>query len=459
MTDIRAESFDEADAEEEEPLLCTYAATGSRMSFQAVYNCQTCMNSFQNKSDDEASDLCCICDSCAACCHEDHDVNFLGYAPAYCDCGKNGSCRILEESSKIALKVGVPEGGKSTETFHSKVLEDNSCGICNPFGYVVKSYNIGNDFNESDLCKEMLRQAEVVASFEKNESGVNRTFWVSSNQKIHEDLCDLEMIALQFFRCHVKAFNMEVTEFSGAEWWVQVKQKSQDDSENYNPVDLHYDKDEAMASKFGLGFFPSLSTVTYLTSNAFANPTVIFPQTYHDSQGTKMSQVIISRSEKGKHIVFDGRLLHGAPRLNLFPTLETSSHASDDIRVTFLVNIWLHGKPLDAKTLSISERQCLLNDRLCYCTNDSYRSLYMNEQPIPSHTIDEISSDKNDRVLLPFISTEAEWIDDEVDNDIRVSMIMPPTTIIDSTFMAMFGRSFEAIFTGIEEESMDDDLV
>eukprot|EP01033_Poteriospumella_lacustris_P007275 gene7275-5230_t len=56
----------------------------------------------------------------------------------------------------------------------------------------------------------------------------------------------------------------------GFEWWVQVKHATNVDcnsTEDINDgIDLHYDKDETIAEQFGLGIFPALSTVTYLTS-------------------------------------------------------------------------------------------------------------------------------------------------------------------------------------------------
>jgi hypothetical protein len=168
------------------------------------------------------------------------------------------------------------------------------------------------------------------------------TFWIPIDDNEEEssndtrDWCDLEKLAIEVYKCHVKAYNLcsghsakkgdtqdETT--PGAEWWVQVKPVGS----SKTPVDLHYDKDEALAEAFCLGSFPTLSTVTYLTGRGTDDsqykddemqrggmdeaPTVVFPHTYHDDEDQPISAMLLSRPVRGKHIVFDGRLLHGAP--------------------------------------------------------------------------------------------------------------------------------------------------
>ena len=56
-----------------------------------------------------------------------------------------------------------------------------------------------------------------------------------------QDLCELEKLAYVIFQRHLIAYGLEnVVETSsndfGAEWWVQVKETSDD------AIDLHYDK-------------------------------------------------------------------------------------------------------------------------------------------------------------------------------------------------------------------------
>ena len=58
---------------------------------------------------------------------------------------------------------------------------------------------------------------------------------------------------------------------AGAEYWVQLKDSSDQD------VGFHYDKDEWIASNEMRMVFPSRSTVTYLTD--YGGPTMIINQT------------------------------------------------------------------------------------------------------------------------------------------------------------------------------------
>lgn len=54
----------------------------------------------------------------------------------------------------------------------------------------------------------------------------------------------------------------------------------------------------------------------------------------------------------GKHISFDGRLLHGAPAgADLWNIGRNHTEASTGSRVTFLVNIWLNYVPLSTERL------------------------------------------------------------------------------------------------------------
>jgi hypothetical protein len=69
------------------------------------------------------------------------------------------------------------------------------------------------------------------------------------------------------------------------EWWIQSKYLEQDGTPA--PIDLHYDKDENMAEAYGIGLFPQLSTVTYLTGSPNA-PTVIFRNTITEPIGSNI---------------------------------------------------------------------------------------------------------------------------------------------------------------------------
>jgi len=109
---------------------------------------------------------------------------------------------------------------------------------------------------------------------------------------------------------------------SGAEWWTQVID-SRDD------IGFHWDRDYGLEETTGLHIHPHLATVTYLTN--FGGPTIVLNKvgtrrTKDDLSGGA-DDMIISRPIFGKHIKFDGRLLHAAPSDLLE---EEDSDAEDD---------------------------------------------------------------------------------------------------------------------------------
>jgi hypothetical protein len=194
------------------------------------------------------------------------------------------------------------------------------------------------------------------------------------------------------------------------------EEESVDDDDD--EVGLHYDADYGLEDQVPhLLLHPRLATVTYLTSTGA--PTVVLDcpsphsqrqreRSEHDKavaraksneneddvmlswHGTSVRKAWISHPRVGKHIAFDGRLLHGAPA-TFFPPADSClnekkkrkvpTSASDEneedppaakrakhsmneqndeakavnqrenLRVTFLVNIWINHCPLDAEPL------------------------------------------------------------------------------------------------------------
>jgi hypothetical protein len=258
--------------------------------------------------------------------------------------------------------------------------------------------------NPSLLRQQLIQECQTLIQHTKE------THWVSpsscKNTHCHTNMCQLEQLALRILNHHMSSTIPHLTTepltdktFNniGAEWWVQVKPvKSSAQQDNHghgqgvssltSSIDLHYDKDETLAEIFGLGSFPTISTVTYLTSsNSTAsttntsspsqNPTIILPHCYHDAEDRYISQCILSYPYPGKHIAFDGRLLHGAPghsallppqseqyqRSNIRePQDQLNYYKPDEERITFLVNIWLQGPPIGVESLSENIRSLLL---------------------------------------------------------------------------------------------------
>jgi hypothetical protein len=204
---------------------------------------------------------------------------------------------------------------------------------------------------------------------------------------------------------------------------VVEEEESVDDDDD--EVGLHFDADYGLEDQVpNLLLHPRLATVTYLTGAGGA-PTVVFDCPSPHSQrrrrpeqqnpaaakaknsnnnenddddaimlswhGTNVRRAWISHPKVGKHIAFDGRLLHGAPA-TFFPPTSASIHEKKIIkngapprasneeeveapaakkaklslndqefqeenqlhenpRITFLVNIWINHCPLDAEPL------------------------------------------------------------------------------------------------------------
>ena len=130
--------------------------------------------------------------------------------------------------------------------------------ICSFMGTWPISLDIQHDdFTESTLCQELLRQAQILSSFNDNriKNQSNKTYWVGGENnelsECKENLIMLESFALAIFERHVKTFGLELTPESGAEWWVQVKHSEAVDTlfdandnivPQHKPIDLHYDK-------------------------------------------------------------------------------------------------------------------------------------------------------------------------------------------------------------------------
>jgi hypothetical protein len=142
----------------------------------------------------------------------------------------------------------------------------------------------------------------------------------------------------------------------------------EDDDDQGDEVGMHFDADYGLEEQApNLLVHPRIATVTYLSD--FGAPTVVFnknspPPNDIDSLGGEIHTAWLSQPSIGKHIAFDGRLLHGAPatffpamqgqhssELEEPPTKKIKSEPQNKKRYTILVNIWLNHCPLDAEPL------------------------------------------------------------------------------------------------------------
>ena len=127
-------------------------------------------------------------------------------------------------------------------------------------------------------------------------------------------------------------------------------------------IDLHYDKDEVVAAEFEVGMFPAVSTVKYLSSPPKALPTLVLDCRASDPVWEPIRKYFQSNPCVGKHIAFNGKLLHGAPDTgegsepqehevaSSHPAVAPSSGQGRK-RVTFLANIWVNHHPARVQPL------------------------------------------------------------------------------------------------------------
>ncbi len=425
----------------------------------------------------------CICQSCAEVCHAEHDVYFVGMGPCTCDCPNlviaennheehhhcchHHCCRCVLEHSSIeeAKKLGFDSTNTSkelkelnnplplkvppnsmllsaaasmiSENGDSAMSEDDGgdvtkklCIECDSSmrGYSFGAYTLPALTKNVTMCQSLIRQAGLLVGESKE------TFWMPAldemdcsegEQQQKKDWCDLEILAREIYQHHVKSYCLDDGERAaapsgGAEWWVQYKEIGSEKA----PVDLHYDKDEILAEKFGLGSFPTLSTVTYLTGrddvddvneNTTDNePTVIFSHTYDDDEDRPIEMMLLSHAVRGKHIVFDGRLLHGAPSNAAWNQHAKRASSPSSLRVTFLVNVWLTGKPAGVDILpnAIRSKVIAANDG-----DDKVRGMMLpdfRERHVSRLTVPKSSDEK---IILPFVSAGATWMDESTEDD------------------------------------------
>jgi hypothetical protein len=191
--------------------------------------------------------------------------------------------------------------------------------------------------------------------------------------------CALENLALRIFHEHTKDLpkGCFIPEQSGSEWWTLVLDANppnpddQGSDDDHDEVGMHFDADYGLEDQApGLLLHPRVATVTYLSN--FGAPTIVLerkspPMNQVEKLEGDIHRGWLSSPSIGKHIAFDGSLLHGAPA-TFFPgitpsvtdsdkraakrqKLDTNSEIPQGKRITFLVNIWLNHCPLDAELL------------------------------------------------------------------------------------------------------------
>jgi len=244
-----------------------------------------------------------------------------------------------------------------------------------------------------------------------------RTFWLSSTDSPR---CGFERLALDILQFHTASLpahaltgthgGMDASSDEGlaAEWWVQVRRGSQGEGAS---IGMHFDCDEHLQQAEGVNIPPWLSTVTYLTGEGA--PTVVLPiradaggsasfaptlraafggsneadatgSTDHASAsggGTlgDGSGAFVSLPVPGKHLAFDGRLLHGCPA--------EMADSREHTRLTFLVNIWPRHRVLGVDRLPAHTAATLSDDDLKYRLHATPQAVHAAEQEVISDSV------------------------------------------------------------------------
>lgn len=274
--------------------------------------------------------------------------------------------------------------------------------------HLVWACDTALQFDNELHYKSLIEDCETVFSARTRDDQQNysagATFFLPMEMKPR---CALEALVLSIFQKHTSA--LDPTTYhpaqSGVEWWTLVlddendfhnrntarniceaidtntyeknkqeeEKEEEEDSDTVDEVGWHFDADYGLEDQApNLLLHPRLATVTYLTNHGA--PTVVLdvksppPQNKTKSSlGGDVCTAWVSTPKKGKHLAFDGRLLHGAPS-TYFPSVETTtiepptkkSKTSSDLldkntsfrkRITLLANIWLNHCPLDAEPL------------------------------------------------------------------------------------------------------------
>jgi hypothetical protein len=190
-------------------------------------------------------------------------------------------------------------------------------------------------FPEAYDYATLLEDAKIVDGSEE------ASFWLACDA---EPRSELERLALAIFRAHVPAGEPHDRSRSGAEWWIQRRTAEGRDAAAAElagaSIPFHWDADETLKGLYSLYLHPPLSTVTYLTHGGA--PTCVAPMRVAPDGaldlGVEAPSLLLAYPTAGKHLCFDGRLLHAAP-----DALARTPFAG--ARVTFLVNVWLDHVP------------------------------------------------------------------------------------------------------------------
>ena len=182
----------------------------------------------------------------------------------------------------------------------------------------------------------------------------NATYWMGAEASPRTAL---ERLALSIFRHHSRRARFDPAR-SGAEWWTQVVSAQEEET---GTIGFHWDRDYDLQYDQGLCVHPHVATVTYLCGGGA--PTVVLPlaspvdaAAVADACCGPLRGAHACWPRPGRHLAFDGRMLHGAPQ-GLAATGGGGGGGGNAPRVTLLVNVWLNHVPWAADPLHDEARR------------------------------------------------------------------------------------------------------
>ncbi|CAE7262379.1 unnamed protein product, partial [Symbiodinium pilosum] len=206
----------------------------------------------------------------------------------------------------------------------------------------IPGARVADDFLAEGSVEALRRCAEVCfqARPSKGRYSSGKTFWTPWTQ---EPRCELEALALAILRRHCP----DPAASAGVEWWTLCLETDAD-------VGWHWDRDYVLEDS-GVNLHPMLGTVTYLSEEPCQLSTmavdVVSPATREEAAPVPLPAAdaqalcVVVPPRAGRHLVFDGRFLHGAPCWGSGPSKVTD--AEHGRRVTFLAALLQRDRGLE----------------------------------------------------------------------------------------------------------------